>query len=121
MTPIINPIWFYLIDIIESADNLFFILSVLSAIATIVMLIIIVTEEEDPETAPGIFKLTKKIFIVYITSIILSVLTPTPDTCYKMMAASMVTPDNIAAVGETATDIVDYIVESVDTLLEESK
>ena len=121
MTPIINPIWFYLIDIIESADSLFFILSVLSTVATVVMFIIIMTEGEDAKTAPDIFKLIKKIFIVCITSIFLSVLTPTPSTCYKMMAASMVTPDNIAAGGETATDIIDYIVESVDTLLEESK
>lgn len=30
----------------------------------------------------------------------------------------MITPNNIAVVGETAENIVDYIVESVDTLLE---
>ena len=30
----------------------------------------------------------------------------------------MVTPNNITAVGETTEDIIDYIVESVDTLLE---
>ena len=120
MKPIINPMWFYLIDIMESADNLFFILSVLSTLAAIVMFMGIMTEE-DPKTTPGIFKLTKKIFIICITSIFLSILTPTSDTCYKMMAASVVTPDNITAVGETATDIVDYIVESVDTLLKEDK
>ena len=45
-------------------------------------------------------------------------LLPSKETSYKILAASMVTPNNIAAVGETAEDIIDYIVESVDTLLE---
>jgi hypothetical protein len=36
-----------------------------------------------------------------------------------MMAASLVTPNNIEAVGNTATDIVDYIVDSVDKILDD--
>ena len=34
------------------------------------------------------------------------------------MTAALVTPNNITAVGEAATDVVDYIVDSVDKLLE---
>lgn len=38
-----------------------------------------------------------------------------------MMAASIVTPNNIEAAGETATDIIDYIVDSVDELIENNE
>lgn len=42
-------------------------------------------------------------------------------TGYAMMAASIVTPNNIEAAGETATDIIDYIVDSVDELIENNE
>ena len=35
-----------------------------------------------------------------------------------MMTAALVTPNNMTAVGDAATDVVDYIIESVDTLLD---
>ena len=38
---------------------------------------------------------------------------PSEKACYQMIAATIVTPDNITTVGNTATDIVDYIVDSV--------
>ena len=38
-----------------------------------------------------------------------------------MMAASLITKENIEYVGETGKDIVDYIVDSIDILLEESE
>lgn len=38
---------------------------------------------------------------------------PSETTCYKMMAAQVVTPNNISTVGKTGEDIINYIVESV--------
>jgi hypothetical protein len=35
-----------------------------------------------------------------------------------MMAASLVTPNNIETIGNSATDMVDYIVDSVDKILD---
>ena len=43
---------------------------------------------------------------------------PSESTCYKMMAAEIVTPDNIEAAGNTAQNIIDYIIESIDKIIE---
>lgn len=66
-------------------------------------------------------KKIKKLFITTLCLIFIGCATPSESTCYKMMAAGIVTPDNINAVGNTATDIIDYIVDSVDQLLEEGE
>lgn len=55
----------------------------------------------------------KKIVILPITAGILYCAIPSETTCYKMMAAQVVTPDNISTVGKTSEDIINYIVKSV--------
>ena len=40
--------------------------------------------------------------ILITIGLIISMLLPSKETSYKMLAASMVTPNNITAVGETA-------------------
>lgn len=47
-------------------------------------------------------------------------LIPSKETYYQMMAASMITTENINIAGDTITDTVDYIVDSIDKLLEEN-
>lgn len=46
---------------------------------------------------------------------------PSETTCYKMMAAQVVTPDNISTVGKTSEDIINYIVESVKEITDSDK
>ena len=121
MTPIINPLWFYLVDVLADADIVFFILAFFSGSIAVIVAIMLTVEGMSPKKDPNIFKILKTCVITCIASISLSILTPASGTCYKMMAASMITPDNITTVGATATEIVDYIVESVDTLLKENK
>ena len=109
MKPIINPLWFYLI---ETLPDFSAIACAICGITIFIKFLGIIINNDD------FIKIKSKTLIIIM---ICTSLIPTPSTCYKMLAASMVTPDNIAAVGETATDIVDYIIESVDTLLEESE
>lgn len=110
MTPIINPIFFWLID---TGGNL---RMAFGAIAITFLL------------AWGIFKLVELfdyksehsitwMLIFGIVSGILWALVPSPDTCYKMLAASLITPDNLNSVIGTGKDIVNYIVESATEIL----
>lgn len=117
MTPIINPLWFYLINVIKNLGVLLFIIEMFSIMTFLILLFwsIIIEGFQDGKYTKS-FKLS---FIAFMISAILTTLCPTEDTCYKMMAMSMITPNNITAVGETATDVIDYVVESIDSLLEE--
>lgn len=118
MKPIINPLWFYLINVIENIGGLLFTAAILSGGIFITLLVCTLTGGSEFEKHSKIFK---RLIITFIISSTLTSLCPTKSTCYQMMTAAMITPNNINAVGEVATDVVDYIIESVDTLLEESK
>lgn len=63
------------------------------------------------------FKYTKKTIIVFIISVIGFILIPSEEVIYKMIISSYITPNNISVVGETAEDIIDYITEKIDTIV----
>lgn len=115
MKPIINPWLFYLIDKAEYIASPLILIGVVFWVATIV---IYFPAGDNEEWAVRFLKNTKLIRILLTIGLIIAMLLPSKETSYKMLAASMVTPNNIATVGETAEDVIDYIVESVDTLLE---
>ena len=115
MAPIINPLWFYLANVIGNVGLLSFTIAIFSSGILIVLLICGVVGCFQIEKYIKIFK---QLFIVFVVSTILTTLCPAKDTCYQMMTMSVITPNNITAVGETAADVIDYVVESIDTLLE---
>ena len=110
MNPIRSPLYFYLIFLGES----FGFPMVLCGMGLLVVAAMIAFEN-------GVTKSVKKLFIFGILLFTLESFIPNESTCYKMIAASMVTPNNIEAIGTTAENVVDYIVESVDKLMEEKE
>lgn len=115
MKPIINPLWFYLANIVENVGGLLFTIAMFSGGIFVVLLLCGALECFNLEAQ---MKNLKRLLITCIITSILTSLCPTKDTCYQMMTATMITPNNITAVGDAATDVVDYIIESVDTLLD---
>lgn len=123
MNPIISPLWFYLIGMSNSLIALFAFMGSGALIAAIVLGVIGGMEyaDGDRDTGCKMLNYMKKFVIMGIITFSLVAITPSEKTCYKMIAATVVTPNNIEIVGETATDIIDYIIESVDTLIEKNK
>ena len=114
MSPIVSPWWFYLFNLVENLrDGAFAVLMFGGAgIAAIFF----------TGFVEGVaYKIPKWITTLFILSAILMLFVPTKETCYQMAAASLVTPDNLTAVGETAKNAIDYIVESVDKVLDEEE
>lgn len=111
MTPIVNPIFFWLIDTGSNLRTTFGMLAIVffgvwSGIKFFELLDI-----DDSECS------ITWMLIIGIISGILWVLIPSSDTCYKMLAASLITPDNLNSVIGTGKDIVNYIVESATEIL----
>lgn len=105
MKPIISPWLIYFASRADAVGTLFLIVAI---VAFAICLI-------------GFDDLTKngfKLFIsIGIISIILTVLTPTTETVYTMMVANEITSDDIQAVGKTGKDIVDYITDQIDKVV----
>lgn len=115
MKPIINPWLFYLIGKAEDITAPLILIGIAFWAFTIYIYFF---ASDNEEWANNLLKKTKLIRILLTIGLIIAMLLPSKETSYKMLAASMVTPNNITAAGKTAENIVDYIVESVDTLLE---
>lgn len=118
MQPIINPALFYLIDLSKGLSFFFGIIGGFTLAVVFIVGLLVMCEDgydtEDMET----WKRIKYFLIVGLACIFMTVIIPSEETCYKMVAANIVTPKNIEAVGGTATDIIDYIVDSVEEIID---
>lgn len=59
----------------------------------------------------------KKCAIVSVISAVTLVITPSTETIYTMAVVNEITPDNIQAVGKTGKDVVDYITDQIDKVV----
>lgn len=95
---------------------------ILTGIFTIFILIVETEGDfESEEERKRSYGYLKKCIITLIAAGVLYCAIPSETTCYKMMAAQVVTPDNISTVGKTGEDIINYIVESVKEITDSNK
>lgn len=108
--PIVNPIWFYLADAIP---NVRYVL-----IAVSVALFIISVGQIDNN------KVFRKFIIGGFLSLIVGALIPSQETLYKMVAAKMITPNNIKIVNDyvndTATNVSDNLTDVIKDIMDYS-
>ena len=116
MNPIISPIWFYLIHV----SNMIHVLSIFVLVISIVGLVVLVAGEFDfyPDEEEN-RRITKKyiktcIIAMIICSIVLT-LVPNAKTVYMMLAASVVTPDNIAGGEEHIVNLITNIANAINS------
>lgn len=128
MTPIINPLWFYLIDILSTIKETFFlgyvipVIILIAGVAGIAYYIIGIEYIDCARDEDDYNNLWKKLFlkpfkIISIAAIIISCLTvfiPKEETMYKMMVANYVTYENVEIAADTIQDGVDYIMDKIN-------
>lgn len=131
MNPIINPWSIYLINVL-SGLKIFFIVTVVAAIfvgigSAICFLIVIggpyydKDDEKDQNKILNIKKCFKKSIVGLIISALLVVITPSKDTMYTMLALDNLTTDNIQAIGKTGKDVIDYVSDQIDKIVNGNK
>lgn len=115
MNPIINPLFFYFISV---TDVLRFLLLIggfgLTAIVLFVGFICCVDYD-----AGDIIKFLKKPLIIGLIVGTIGIFVPSENTCYKMLAASLITSDNIEVVKDGTQELVDYIIDVADQITED--
>jgi len=126
MNYIINPWVFYLLNILENVVSgiviaLFIFGIVLASYAIIWFVELPTSYYDDEDKYPSPLAIVKKWKIPLIICIVVLVLTPSKETCYKMLIASQVTTENIESAKETVKEVADYIVESAKEIKEKTK
>ena len=114
MNPIIPPSWIYLIHVANTIYDLsIFVLMV----STVTLLLLCAGFAMDPPDSEKIKKYAIKALKICVVAIIVSVLVlvlvPDKKTMYAMIAASMITPDNISITEDHIADLISKIAEAV--------
>ena len=115
MNPIINPLFFYFISV-TGVLRLLLLIGGFGAAGVIIFVGFICCVDYD---AADMFKFLKKPLIIGLIVGTIGVFVPSENTCYKMLAASLITPDNIEVVKDGTQELVDYIIDVADQITED--
>lgn len=125
MKPIISPWLIYLIDLVNKFQGIInAVLCVLGfAIAGlgIAWLLFSMDYDQDDSIIVTCKKYLKKSIIWFVVSVLLFAVVPSKDTMYVMLTLDNVTTDNIQTIGKTGKDVVDYITDQIDKIVNEDK
>ena len=115
MKPIISPWLIYFAELADSINMAFLFVTFIAFIIMAFAFIPYMDNKKD-ETLK---QCLKKSFIWFCISVAIVVITPSKDTVYTMVVLDNVTTDNIQAIGKTGKDVVDYITEQIDKVVNE--
>ena len=118
---IINPWLFYLIGVCDSLITFFMFLGVILLLTCVISIIVLTSTYVGNEDEKKYIKNSVKGAIVGTFFLLISILIPPKEVSYQMLAASLITKDNIEYVTETGKDIVDYIIESANIILKNNQ
>lgn len=120
MEPIINPLWFYLIDVVDGVNFtstlMLFVSLIALAIISFGTLFCWLEDTLEENEKKSYFKYLKLVLKVIVPCVIITIFTPCSDTIYKMIIADNITPHNIEVVGDTIEGGIDYIFEKINSL-----
>ena len=105
MEPIISPWWFYLVGIVGYVGMALKIGAL--ALGSLAVIVILDCDEESTN------KLCIWTGVIAIVMLLLSAFIPDRQTAYTMLAASVITPDNIQAVQGNIADFIMNVAKSM--------
>ena len=113
MKPIISPCLIYFVELADSINMAFLFVAFIAFIIMAFAFIPYIDDKKD-ETLK---QCLKKSFIWFCISVAIVVITPSKDTVYAMLVLDNVTSDNIQSIGKTGKDVVDYITDQIDKVV----
>lgn len=118
MKPIISP---WTIYFASRADSLKILAGCILICCIIAICIAFIEGDIDYGSVLTHKSFMKKCAIVSVISAVTLVITPNTETIYTMAVVNEITPDNIQAVGKTGKDVVDYITDQIDKVVNDKK
>ena len=117
MNPIIPPSLIYLAHV---ADTMYIVSILVLLVSVLIMFFLglglIMDPPESEKLKKFVIKALKICGITMIVCILLLILIPDKKTMYAMIAASMVTPDNITGVEDHVIDLITNIANAVNNV-----
>ena len=114
MKPIISP---WLIYFASRADNLTTFFGVIAGICSIIAMGAFFAGLAGYDEPFKFRKTISKSIIGCVVMTIITIMTPNTETIYTMAVVNEITPDNIQTIGKTGKDVVDYITDQIDKVV----
>lgn len=118
MKPIISP---WLIYFASRADNLTTFFGVIAGICSIIAIGAFFAGLDGYDEPFKFRKTISKSIIGCVVMTIITIMTPNTETIYTMAVVNEITPDNIQTIGKTGKDVVDYITDQIDKIVNDNK
>ena len=118
MKPIISP---WLIYFASRADNLTTFFGVIAGICSIIAIGAFFAGLSGYDEPFKFRKTISKSIIGCVVMTIITIMTPNTETIYTMAVVNEITPDNIQTIGKTGKDVVDYITDQIDKIVNDNK
>lgn len=118
MKPIISP---WLIYFASRADNLTTFFGVIAGICGSIAICTFFAGLVGYNEPFKFRKTISKSIIGCVVMTIITIMTPNTETIYTMTVVNEITPDNMQAIGKTGKDMVDYIANQIDKVVNEDE
>lgn len=118
MKPIVSP---WLIYFASRADSLKILAGCILVCCIIAICIAFIEGDIDYGSVLTHKSFMKKCAIVSVISAVTLVITPSTETIYTMAVVKEITPDNIQAIGKTGKDVIDYITDQIDKVINDKE
>ena len=119
MNYIINPMWFYWVNVVDTLVVILIVLFILAVVACVISGVFTLTtleygaDDEDHKTAKRIFKKCIVVAVIAATAVILI---PTKSTLIEMQIARYATHENAEITIDAIKSAVDYIVDAMKSV-----
>lgn len=118
MEPIISP---WLIYFASRANNLTTFFGVIAGICSIIAMGAFFAGLAGYDEPFKFRKTISKSIIGCVVMTIITIMTPNTETIYTMAVVNEITPDNIQTIGKTGKDVVDYITDQIDKIVNDKE
>lgn len=118
MKPIISP---WLIYFASRADNLTTFFGVIAGICSIIAMGAFFAGLGRYDEPFKFRKTISKSIIGCVVMTIITIMTPNTETIYTMAVVNEIIPDNIQTIGKTGKDVVDYITDQIDKVVNDKE
>lgn len=111
---IINPIWFYLIDVLGTVEIVSIVVAFLSVAIILAFSIVYIDAAADRRELSSLGrKLVKCIVSALVISLLMILIIPSKETMVEMMVAKYATYENASSAVDAVKNAADYIVDAV--------
>lgn len=116
MNPIIPPSWIYAIHVADTVYGVALFALIVSLFALLLFFLnYAIDGSDDTKIQKGLtVKGMKVCLVIIVVCMIVIILVPDKKTMYAMIAASVITPDNISGVEEHIVDLITNIANAVN-------